>query len=161
MTPDLPTRLNAFHMQRIAFRRRDFYNDLGRRFGVEYTLAGMDLLLHRIGWSVQVPARRAARRDEVGCIHGACLSGLRAGLPHAAQAIRITGRIIEVAGVIAAAVEPRQPPVVDALADAVSGFVSHGHIVSDSRAASQPGSDHMGTFMPRLTSHTLAGHDVA
>jgi putative transposase len=36
-----------------------------RRFGVEYTLAGMDLLLHRIGWSVQVPARRAAERDEV------------------------------------------------------------------------------------------------
>ena len=35
-----------------------------RRFGVEYTLAGMDLLLHRIGWSVQVPARRAAERDE-------------------------------------------------------------------------------------------------
>jgi transposase len=36
-----------------------------RRFGMEYTLAGMDLLLHRIGWSVQVPARRAAERDEV------------------------------------------------------------------------------------------------
>jgi putative transposase len=35
-----------------------------RRFGVEYTLAGMDLLLHRIGWSVQVPARQAAERDE-------------------------------------------------------------------------------------------------
>jgi transposase len=35
-----------------------------RRFGVEYTLAGRDLLLHRIGWSVQVPARRAAERDE-------------------------------------------------------------------------------------------------
>jgi transposase len=35
-----------------------------RRFKVEYTLAGMDLLLHRIGWSVQVPARRAAERDE-------------------------------------------------------------------------------------------------
>jgi transposase len=34
------------------------------RFGAEYTLAGMDLLLHRIGWSVQVPARRAAERDE-------------------------------------------------------------------------------------------------
>ena len=34
------------------------------RFGVEQTLAGMDLLLHRIGWSVQVPARRAAGRDE-------------------------------------------------------------------------------------------------
>jgi hypothetical protein len=29
---------------------------------VEYTLAGMDVLLHRIGWSVQVPARRAAER---------------------------------------------------------------------------------------------------
>ena len=35
-----------------------------RRFGVEYTLAGLDLLLHRIGWSVQVPARRAAERNE-------------------------------------------------------------------------------------------------
>jgi putative transposase len=35
-----------------------------RRFGVEYTLAGMDVLLHRIGRRVQVPARRAAQRDE-------------------------------------------------------------------------------------------------
>ena len=35
-----------------------------RRFGVKYTLAGMCLLVHRIGWSVQVPARRAAERDE-------------------------------------------------------------------------------------------------
>jgi transposase len=35
-----------------------------RRFGVEYTLAGMCLLLHRVGWSVQIPARRAAERDE-------------------------------------------------------------------------------------------------
>jgi putative transposase len=35
-----------------------------QRFGAEYTLAGMDLLLHRIGWTVQVPARRAAGRDE-------------------------------------------------------------------------------------------------
>jgi transposase len=34
------------------------------RFRVQYTLAGMDVLLHRIGWSVQVPARRAAERDE-------------------------------------------------------------------------------------------------
>jgi transposase len=34
------------------------------RFKVEYTLAGVDLLLHRIGWSVQVPARQAAERDE-------------------------------------------------------------------------------------------------
>ncbi|SFG53660.1 Winged helix-turn helix [Streptomyces mirabilis] len=36
-----------------------------RRFGVEYTLAGTDLLLHRIGWSVQVPSRKATERDEV------------------------------------------------------------------------------------------------
>ena len=35
-----------------------------RRFGVTYALAGLDVLLHRIGWSVQVPARRAAERDE-------------------------------------------------------------------------------------------------
>jgi transposase len=35
-----------------------------QRFGTEYTLAGIDVLLHRIGWSVQVPARRAAERDE-------------------------------------------------------------------------------------------------
>src|SRR5688500_2671798 len=34
------------------------------RFGVDYTLPGPDLLLHRMGWSVQVPARRAAERDE-------------------------------------------------------------------------------------------------
>src|SRR3954467_13150414 len=33
------------------------------RFGVDYTLPGLDLL-HRLGWSVQVPARRAAERDE-------------------------------------------------------------------------------------------------
>jgi transposase len=35
-----------------------------RRFRVDYTLAGLDLLLHRIGWSVQVPARQAAERDD-------------------------------------------------------------------------------------------------
>jgi transposase len=34
------------------------------RFKVDYTLAGLDLLLHRIGWSVQVPARQAAERDD-------------------------------------------------------------------------------------------------
>src|SRR3954462_9113742 len=34
------------------------------RFGVDYTLPGVDLLLHRLGWSVQVPARRASERDE-------------------------------------------------------------------------------------------------
>jgi transposase len=31
-----------------------------RRFGVEYTLAGLDVLLHRLGWTVQVPATRPA-----------------------------------------------------------------------------------------------------
>jgi len=35
-----------------------------RRFAAEYPLAGADLLLHRIGWSVPFPARRAAERDE-------------------------------------------------------------------------------------------------
>jgi len=35
-----------------------------RLFTVEYTLAGLDLLLHRIGWSVQVPARQATERNE-------------------------------------------------------------------------------------------------
>jgi transposase len=44
-------------LARIAERVR-------RRFRVEYTLAGIDVLLHRIGWTVQVPARRAAERDE-------------------------------------------------------------------------------------------------
>ncbi|MCT9113923.1 winged helix-turn-helix domain-containing protein [Streptomyces mirabilis] len=37
---------------------------VGRRCGVEYTLAGLDLLLHRIGWSVQVPSRKATERNE-------------------------------------------------------------------------------------------------
>jgi transposase len=37
---------------------------IGSRYKAEYTLAGVDLVLHRIGWSVQVPARRAAERDE-------------------------------------------------------------------------------------------------
>jgi putative transposase len=35
-----------------------------QRFGVDYTLPGLDLLLHRRGWSVQVPARQAAERNE-------------------------------------------------------------------------------------------------
>jgi len=34
------------------------------RFGAQYTLAGVAVLLHRAGWSVQVPARQAAERDE-------------------------------------------------------------------------------------------------
>jgi transposase len=35
-----------------------------KQFGVDYTPPGLDLLLHRLGWSVQIPARRAAERDE-------------------------------------------------------------------------------------------------
>jgi transposase len=35
-----------------------------QRFGVEYTVAGARVLLHRMGRSVQVPSRRAAERDE-------------------------------------------------------------------------------------------------
>jgi transposase len=33
-------------------------------FRVPYTLSGLDYLLHRLGWSWQVPARRAVERDE-------------------------------------------------------------------------------------------------
>ena len=46
-----------------------------QRFGVEYTLAGVDVLLHRIGWSVQVPARRAAERDEDRSPRGSRIPG--------------------------------------------------------------------------------------
>ncbi|MFD4528264.1 winged helix-turn-helix domain-containing protein [Streptomyces sp. NPDC058470] len=35
-----------------------------RRFGVADPLAGLDLLLHRIGWSVHIPSRKATERDE-------------------------------------------------------------------------------------------------
>jgi transposase len=34
------------------------------RFRADYTLAGLHVLLHRIGWSVQVPARQAAERND-------------------------------------------------------------------------------------------------
>jgi len=37
---------------------------IGRMFQVSYTLGGVDVLLHRIGWSWQVPDRRAVERDE-------------------------------------------------------------------------------------------------
>jgi len=37
---------------------------VAERFGTRYTLKGMSLVLHRLGWSVQVPAHRAAERDE-------------------------------------------------------------------------------------------------
>jgi transposase len=35
-----------------------------RLFGVAYTLPGVWLLLHRRGWSCQLPARRAVERDD-------------------------------------------------------------------------------------------------
>jgi transposase len=35
-----------------------------RLFGVSYTLRGMSFLLHRIGYSPQVPAHRAVERNE-------------------------------------------------------------------------------------------------
>lgn len=34
-----------------------------RRFGISYTLRGVSYLLHRIGYSQQVPTRRAIERD--------------------------------------------------------------------------------------------------
>ena len=37
---------------------------ISRRFGVCYTLRGVSCLLHRMGFSPQVPVRRAAERDE-------------------------------------------------------------------------------------------------
>jgi putative transposase len=33
-------------------------------FGIRYTLRGVSYLLHRIGWTPQVPTHRAAERDE-------------------------------------------------------------------------------------------------
>jgi transposase len=37
---------------------------IGELFGLSYTLRGTSYLLHRIGWSPQVPQRRAAERDQ-------------------------------------------------------------------------------------------------
>ncbi|GAA4952483.1 transposase [Nonomuraea thailandensis] len=37
---------------------------IGRLFHIGYTIEGVGKLLHRHGWSVQVPARRALERDE-------------------------------------------------------------------------------------------------
>ena len=43
-----------------------------RLFGTSYTLRGMSFLLHRIGYSPQVPVHRAVERDE------AAIAGWRA-----------------------------------------------------------------------------------
>jgi transposase len=37
---------------------------IARKFGISYTARGVDYLLHRLGWSWQVPTRRAAERNE-------------------------------------------------------------------------------------------------
>jgi len=37
---------------------------IARRFHVRYSLKGVSLLLHRRGWTVQVPKHRASERDE-------------------------------------------------------------------------------------------------
>jgi len=37
---------------------------IAEKFGVRYTVGGVHYLLHRIGFSVQVPTRRAVERDE-------------------------------------------------------------------------------------------------
>jgi transposase len=37
---------------------------IARLFHARYTLRGVSYLLHRIGWSVQVPSHRAVERDE-------------------------------------------------------------------------------------------------
>ncbi|MFL1431316.1 MULTISPECIES: winged helix-turn-helix domain-containing protein [unclassified Nocardiopsis] len=42
---------------------------VAERFDVTYSIKGMALVLHRMGWSVQVPARRADERDEEAVEH--------------------------------------------------------------------------------------------
>ncbi|WP_203905660.1 helix-turn-helix domain-containing protein [Virgisporangium aliadipatigenens] len=37
---------------------------IGRLFHVSYTLRGVSYLLHRLGWSPQVPTHRAVERDD-------------------------------------------------------------------------------------------------
>ncbi|WP_367318486.1 winged helix-turn-helix domain-containing protein [Streptomyces sp. HUAS ZL42] len=37
---------------------------IGRKFHLSYSVSGVTRLLHRMGFSVQVPARPAAERDE-------------------------------------------------------------------------------------------------
>jgi transposase len=63
-----------------------------QRFGVEYTLAGADLLLRRIGWTVQVPARQAAERDE------ARIAAWREGRSPVVKGPRGPGRLADLRG---------------------------------------------------------------
>ena len=41
---------------------------IAARFGVRYSLRGASLLLHRMGWTPQMPSHRAAERDEAGIV---------------------------------------------------------------------------------------------
>ncbi|OZV77410.1 transposase [Micromonospora echinospora] len=41
---------------------------IARLFRTRYTLRGTSYLLHRIGWSVQVPAHRPVERDEAAVV---------------------------------------------------------------------------------------------
>src|SRR5204863_9614047 len=45
---------------------------IGRLFHVRYTERGVSYLLHRLGWTPQVPAHRAAERDVVAHVIRFC-----------------------------------------------------------------------------------------
>ena len=65
LTPAQPRELEAVvDAGPAAWGWQDQCRTLARIAELVYTPAGMDVLLHRIGWSMQVPARRAAGRDE-------------------------------------------------------------------------------------------------
>ena len=50
---------------------------IARMFHTRYTLRGVSYLLHRIGWSVQVPAHRPVERDEAAASRGGGRCGRR------------------------------------------------------------------------------------
>ena len=49
-----------------------------RLFGISYTLRGMSFLLHRLGYSPQVPVHRAVERDEAAIAEWRAVTGARA-----------------------------------------------------------------------------------
>nr|WP_234327961.1 winged helix-turn-helix domain-containing protein [Streptomyces sp. NRRL F-2664] len=51
---------------------------IGRKFHVSYSVSGATLLMHRLGYSPRVPARRAAERDEQAVEGGDLGGGKRA-----------------------------------------------------------------------------------
>ncbi|MEE1806909.1 winged helix-turn-helix domain-containing protein [Streptomyces sp. BE133] len=50
---------------------------IGRKFHISYSFSGVTRLLHRMGYSVQMPARPAAERDEDAILHGGRRPGRR------------------------------------------------------------------------------------